>query len=122
MLYDLNVSIEEKIETIARFMYGASGVEFSSKARADILTATRLGFGDLPICMAKTPFSLSADPALKGRPHGFIVKIQELRILAGAGFLTAVCAGMQLMPGMPTKPAASQIDLDPVTGHIVGLF
>ncbi len=122
LLYDLNVSIEEKIETIARFMYGASGVEYGSKAQADILTATRLGFGAFPICMAKTPFSLSADPALKGRPHGFTVKIQELRTLAGAGFLTAVCAGMQLMPGMPTRPAASQIDLDPVTGDVVGLF
>jgi formate--tetrahydrofolate ligase len=122
LLYDVDVSIEEKIETIARFMYGAGGVEFSSQARADILRATRLGFGSFPICMAKTPFSLSADAALKGRPHGFTVKVQELRTLAGAGFLTAVCAGMQLMPGMPTRPAASQIDLDPVTGHIIGLF
>jgi formate--tetrahydrofolate ligase len=72
--------------------------------------------------MAKTPYSLSPDPALKGRPRGFTVKIQELRTLAGAGFLTAVCAGMQLMPGLPTRPAAEHIDVDLATGQIVGLF
>jgi formate--tetrahydrofolate ligase len=103
-------------------MYGAAGVEFDPAAQGQIQAATRHGFGTFPICMAKTPFSLSADPRLMGRPRGFSVKIQELRILAGAGFLTAVCAGMQLMPGMPTKPAAEQIDLDPTTGEIRGLF
>ena len=121
LLYQEDASLEEKIETIARFMYGAGGVQFEPQAQAQIETATRLGFGKFPICMAKTPFSLSPDPALKGRPRGFTVKIQEIRTLAGAGFLTAVCAGMQLMPGLPTKPAAEHIDLDP-TGRITGLF
>jgi formate--tetrahydrofolate ligase len=121
LLYQEDASVEEKIETIARFMYGAGAVQFEPQAQAQIETATRLGFGQFPICMAKTPFSLSPDPALKGRPRGFTVKIQEIRMLAGAGFLTAVCAGMQLMPGLPTKPAAEQIDLDPA-GRIIGLF
>jgi formate--tetrahydrofolate ligase len=122
LLYQDDVSIEEKIETIARFMYGAAGVEFEPQAQSQIKEATRFGFGTFPICMAKTPFSLSPDPNLKGRPRGFVVKIQELRTLAGAGFLTAVCRGMQLMPGLPTRPAAAQIDVDPSTGRIVGLF
>ena len=122
LLYEENVSIAEKIETIARFMYGAGGVAFEPQAQGNIQVATRLGFDTFPICMAKTPYSLSPDPALKGRPRGFMVKIQELRTLAGAGFLTAVCAGMQLMPGLPTRPAAEQIDVDLATGRIVGLF
>jgi formate--tetrahydrofolate ligase len=122
LLYEENVSIAEKIETIARFMYGAGGVAFEPQAQGQIQVATRLGFDTFPICMAKTPYSLSPDPALKGRPRGFTVKIQELRTLAGAGFLTAVCAGMQLMPGLPTRPAAEQIDVDLATGRIVGLF
>ena len=121
LLYQEDASLEEKIETIARFMYGAGGVQFEPQAQVQLETATRLGFGKFPICMAKTPFSLSPDPALKGRPRGFTVKIQEIRTLAGAGFLTAVCAGMQLMPGLPTKPAAEHIDLDPA-GRIIGLF
>ncbi|MEP6600665.1 MAG: formate--tetrahydrofolate ligase, partial [Nitrospirota bacterium] len=122
LLYEENVSIAEKIETIARFMYGAGGVAFEPQAQGHIQVATRLGFDTFPICMAKTPYSLSPDPALKGRPRGFTVKVQELRTLAGAGFLTAVCAGMQLMPGLPTRPAAEHIDVDLATGQIVGLF
>ncbi len=102
-------------------MYGAAGVTFSSQAEQDIELATKLGCADFPICMAKTPLSLSHDPTLKGHPSGFIVPIQELRILAGAGFLTAVCSGIQLMPGLPKKPAGERIDLDPVSGEIVGL-
>jgi formate--tetrahydrofolate ligase len=83
--------------------------------------AETLGFGQLPVCMAKTPLSLSHDPALKGRPTGFIVPVRELRILAGAGFVTAICSGIQLMPGLPKKPAGERIDLDPTSGEIVGL-
>jgi formate--tetrahydrofolate ligase len=122
LLYEDDVPLEEKIETIARFMYGADGVSFEPQAVAQIDAATRAGFGTLPVCMAKTPFSLSPDPNLKGRPRGFTVHIRELRTLAGAGFVTAVCAGMQLMPGLPSKPAAQHIDVDPATGQIVGLF
>jgi formate--tetrahydrofolate ligase len=121
-LYEETASIEEKIETIARRMYGAAGVSYEPDASAQIEAAVRLGYGRLPICIAKTPLSLSHDPSLKGRPQGFTLPVRELRILAGAGFLTAVCSGIQLMPGLPSRPAAEQIDLDPETGEIVGLF
>jgi formate--tetrahydrofolate ligase len=102
-------------------MYGAAGVSFDPDAEREMATAERLSFGRLPICMAKTPLSLSHDPALKGRPTGFILPIKELRILAGAGFLTAVCSGMQLLPGLPKKPAGERIDLNVETGEIIGL-
>ena len=120
-LYELDWPIKKKIETIATRMYGASGVSFSQQAEGQIRTANRLGYERLPICMAKTPLSLSHDPSLKGRPTGFILPIQELRMLAGAGFLTAVCSGMQLLPGLPKKPAGERMDLDAETGEIVGL-
>jgi formate--tetrahydrofolate ligase len=120
-LYEVTWPIKKKIEAIAMSMYGASGVSFTPQAERDIALAEQLGAAEFPICMAKTPLSLSHDPALKGRPSGFVVPIQELRILAGAEFLTAVCSGMQLMPGLPTKPAGERIDLDPKSGDIVGL-
>ncbi|MGH7253159.1 MAG: formate--tetrahydrofolate ligase, partial [Nitrospiraceae bacterium] len=120
-LYPDAASIKQKIETIARRMYGAAGVRYEERADAQIEMASTLGFGRLPICMAKTPSSLSPDPALKGRPSGFTVPIKELRIAAGAGFLTAICSGIQLMPGLPKRPAGELIDLDPDTGEIVGL-
>ena len=120
-LYELSWPIREKIETIATRMYGAAGVTFEPEAKRQIETAEALGYGGLPICMAKTPLSLSHDPTLKGKPTGFTVPIKELRILAGAGFVTAVCSGIQLMPGLPKKPAGERIDLDPTSGKIVGL-
>lgn len=120
-LYDLRWPIKKKIETIAVRMYGASGVSFEPQAEQDIETITQLGYEALPICMAKTPLSLSHDPALKGRPSGFTVPIKEVRLLAGAGFLTALCSGIQLMPGLPKKPAGERISLDPETGHTIGL-
>ena len=120
-LYEVTSPIKKKIETIATTIYGAAGVSFSPQAERDVELATRLGFDRLPICMAKTPLSLSHDPGVKGRPSGFTVPIQELRILAGAGFLTAVCSGIQLMPGLPKKPAGERIDVDPQSGQIVGL-
>ena len=120
-LYGDEASIKEKIERIARQLYGAGAVSYEGAAEEQIEEAVRLGYGRLPICMAKTPLSLSHDPLLKGRPTGFTLPIRELRILAGAGFLTAICSGIQLMPGLPTKPAASKIDVDPTTGDIVGL-
>lgn len=120
-LYELAWPIRKKIETIATKMYGAEGVKFEPQAERQMEMAEALGFGQMPICMAKTPLSLSHDPALKGRPTGFTVPIKELRVLAGAGFVTAVCSGIQLMPGLPKKPAGERIDLDPVSGEIVGL-
>lgn len=120
-LYDVSWPIRKKIETIATHMYGAAGVSFEPEAERQIDTAESLGYGGLPICMAKTPLSLSHDPLLKGRPTGFTVPIKELRIMAGAGFVTAVCSGIQLMPGLPKKPAGERITLDPTSGKIVGL-
>ena len=121
LLYEDTAPIVQKIETIARRIYGAQGVSFEPTAEDQIALATRLGYGQFPICMAKTQYSLSHDPQLLGRPAGFTLPIRELRILAGAGFLTAVCGGMQLMPGLPTRPAGEQVDVDPETGRIVGL-
>ncbi len=120
-LYDLTWPTKRKIETIAMKMYGASGVSFEPQAERDIELARQLGYEALPICMAKTPLSLSHDPALKGRPTGFTLPIKEVRLLAGAGFLTAVCSGIQLMPGLPKKPAGERIGLDPKTGLTLGL-
>jgi formate--tetrahydrofolate ligase len=120
-LYDVAWPIKEKILAIATHMYGASAVTFDGEAERDIELAQELGLDRLPICMAKTPLSLSHDPALKGRPSGFTLPIKEVRMLAGAGFLTAVCSGIQLMPGLPKKPAGERIGIDPGTGEIVGL-
>ncbi|TAJ22398.1 MAG: formate--tetrahydrofolate ligase [Nitrospirae bacterium] len=120
-LYADEAPIKQKIETVARRIYGAAGVQYEEQAESQIEQATRLGFGRFPVCMAKTPLSLSHDPTLKGRPTGFTLPIKELRILAGAGFLTAVCSGIQLMSGLPKRPAGERMDLDPDTGEIVGL-
>jgi len=120
-LYADEAPIKQKIETVAKRIYGAAGVSYEEKAEAGIQQAVRLGFGAFPVCMAKTPLSLSHDAQLKGRPTGFTLPIKELRILAGAGFLTAVCSGIQLMPGLPRQPAGERIDLDPETGEITGL-
>lgn len=120
-LYDQSWPIKKKIETIATRMYGASGVSFEERAERQIESAQQLGYDHLPICIAKTPLSLSHDPALKGRPTGFTLPIKDVRLLAGAGFITAVCSGIQLMPGLPKKPAGERIGIDPRTGEIVGL-
>lgn len=120
-LYDKTWPIKQKIETIAMKMYGATGVSFEKAAEQQIELIQCLGYEQLPICVAKTPLSLSHDPTLKGRPTGFTLPIREMRLLAGAGFLTAVCSGIQLMPGLPKKPAGERIGLDPQTGEIVGL-
>ena len=120
-LYDVSWPIRKKIETIATHMYGAAGVSFEPEVERQIDMAEALGYGDLPVCMAKTPLSLSHDPTVKGRPTGFTVPIKELRILAGAGFVTAVCSGIQLMPGLPKRPIGERITLDPTSGKIVGL-
>jgi formate--tetrahydrofolate ligase len=121
LLYGDSLSIKDKIRTVATRMYGAASVNFEPRAEQGIALAEQLGLAQLPICMAKTPFSLSHDPALKGRPAGFTLPVKELRILSGAGFLTAVCSGIQLMPGLPKRPAAEGIDLDLQTGAIIGL-
>jgi formate--tetrahydrofolate ligase len=120
-LYADKDSFRDKITTVATTIYGAAGVSFSEQAERQMEQATQLGYGHFPVCMAKTPLSLSHDATLLGRPTGFIVPINEVRILAGAGFVTAVCSGMQLMPGLPKRPAGERISLDTATGTIIGL-
>lgn len=120
-LYDLSLTAKEKIETIAREIYGADGVDFTSKALKDIAKFEEDGIGHLPICMAKTQYSLSDDPSLLGRPRGFRITVREVKASAGAGFLVALAGDIMRMPGLPKVPAANHIDiLD--SGEIVGLF
>lgn len=120
-LYPLDISIKEKIETVAREVYGADGVDYLPEAESQINEYTRLGFDKLPICMAKTHLSLSHDPALKGVPTGFRVPIRDIRASVGAGFLYPLLGTMSTMPGLPTKPGFYEIDIDPETGEVVGL-
>lgn len=121
-LYPLDISIKEKIETIARKVYGADGVDYSPEAEARIEEYTRLGFDRLPVCMAKTHLSLSHDQALKGVPKGFRVPIRDIRASIGAGFIYPLLGKMSTMPGLPTRPAFFDVDLDLATGRVVGLF
>ncbi len=121
-LYDDNLSIKEKIETIATQIYGADGVEYSEEAEEKIALYTKNGFDNLPMCMAKTHLSLSHDPLLKGAPEGFIVPIRDLRASVGAGFIYPLVGTMSTMPGLPTRPAYYDVDLDLETGKVVGLF
>ncbi len=121
-LYELDLTIKEKIEIICKDIYGADGVEYSDVAEEQIKNYTRLGFDDLPMCMAKTHLSLSHDPNLKGRPTGFTVPIREIRASIGAGFLYPLLGEMSTMPGLPTRPAYYDVDLDLETGQVVGLF
>jgi formate--tetrahydrofolate ligase len=120
-LYDVNLPIKQKIETIATRIYGADGVEYEPLAERRIRLYTKLGFDKLPICMAKTHLSLSHDPALKGRPTGFTVPIRDVRASLGAGFLYPLLGTMTTMPGLPSVPAGTRIDIDD-EGKIVGLF
>ncbi|WFD35360.1 hypothetical protein MCUN1_002214 [Malassezia cuniculi] len=120
-LYDVNDSIASKIETIARSMYGADGIEILPEAQTQIDTYTRQGYANLPICMAKTHLSLSHDPQLKGVPTGFTVPIRSVRLAAGARFLYPLCGAMQTMPGLNTRPGYYDIDIDD-EGRVVGLF
>ncbi len=121
-LYPLDISIKEKIETIAKEIYGADGVEYSEKAEEQIADYNRLGFNKLPMCMAKTHLSLSHDPLLKGAPKGFILPVREIRASVGAGFLYPLLGEMSTMPGLPTRPVFYDVDLDLETGKVLGLF
>lgn len=121
VLYELEQSIESKIEKIATEIYGADGVDFTKEAQKEIENYTNLGYGNLPVCMAKTQYSLSDDPALLGRPTGFRVTVREVRLSAGAGFLVAITGAIMTMPGLPKRPAALKMDID-AEGKITGLF
>jgi methylenetetrahydrofolate dehydrogenase (NADP+)/methenyltetrahydrofolate cyclohydrolase/formyltetrahydrofolate synthetase len=121
-LYPLDLSIKEKIEIIARQVYGADGVDYDPLAEEKIADYTRLGFDKLPMCMAKTHLSLTHDPALKGVPKGWRLPIRDVRASVGAGFIYPLCGKMATMPGLPTRPAFYDVDLDLETGRVVGLF
>jgi len=120
-LYDLEDSISEKIRKIAQVVYGANGVEFSSKAKKQIEQFEMFGWDKLPICMAKTQYSLSDDPTKLGRPQGFTITVREFKPSIGAGFLVALTGDVMTMPGLPKKPAALNMNVDE-NGNAVGLF
>lgn len=120
-LYPLNMSIKEKIEIIAKEIYGAGDVEYSSTAERQVADFEKAGFGYLPICMAKTHLSISHDPALKGAPKGFTVPVREVRASVGAGFIYPLLGEMRTMPGLGATPAFMKVDIDD-DGNVVGLF
>lgn len=120
-LYPLNMGIRQKIEIIARDIYGAGGVEYSPLAVSQIEGFERAGFGYLPICMAKTHLSISHDPSLKGAPSGFIVPVREVRASVGAGFIYPLLGEMRTMPGLGSTPAYQRVDIDDA-GNVIGLF
>jgi formyltetrahydrofolate synthetase len=120
MLYELGLPIKEKIELLATQVYGADGVDYSPDAEAKIAMFTRFGYGELPICMAKTHLSLSHDPALKGAPTGWRLPIRDVRASVGAGFVYPICGDIRTMPGLPRRPSFMDMDLDE-HGQIVGL-
>lgn len=122
LLYELTDTVQERIEKIGKEMYGAAKVEFSELAQKKVDLYTKQGFGNLPICIAKTQYSLSHDPALKGAPTGFTVPIRDVRLADGAGYLYALAADIQTIPGLPTAPGYFNVDVDPETGEIDGLF
>jgi methylenetetrahydrofolate dehydrogenase (NADP+)/methenyltetrahydrofolate cyclohydrolase/formyltetrahydrofolate synthetase len=121
-LYPLEWAIKKKIETLAVEMYGAAGVDYEPAAEAKIALYTRLGYDRLPICMAKTHLSLSHNPAWKGVPTGYRFPIRDVKASVGAGFLYPLAGTMRTMPGLPTRPAFYDVDLDLETGKVVGLF
>ncbi len=120
-LYPLDMSLEKKIRKIAQVVYGASNIELSNKAKKQLAYFEEQGWGQLPICMAKTQYSLSDDPTLLGKPEGFVITIRELRPSIGAGFIVVLTGEMLTMPGLPKKPAAFKMDVTN-DGKVVGLF
>jgi formyltetrahydrofolate synthetase len=120
-LYPDSATLREKIESLAVRIYGAAGVDELPAAARAIDQFERLGFGRLPICMAKTQYSISHDPTLLGRPSGFRIPVRDVRLSAGAGFVTPLLGEMRTMPGLPSKPGGEGIDID-ADGNIVGLF
>ena len=120
-LYPSELPLTEKIETVAKEIYGAKDVNYTAAAKKQLAKLTELGFGDLPVCMAKTQYSLSDDPALLGRPKDFYITVREAYVSAGAGFVVVLTGAVMTMPGLPKQPAAFGIDVDE-SGKITGLF
>ena len=119
--YSLEGTIEDKIEGIVKNVYGGVGVNFTAEAKKQIATLTALGFDKIPVCMAKTQYSFSDNPALLGAPEGFVVTVRNVKVSAGAGFIVALTGDIMTMPGLPKVPAAERIDVDE-NGRISGLF
>ena len=120
-LFDPEAPISEKVRTIATEMYGASEIEIEVRAQKQLKQIIEWGYGELPVCMAKTQYSFSHDPTLYGAPDGFVLPIREFRLNAGAGFIVAVCGSMMTMPGLPRRPAAADMDMDE-DGNLTGVF
>ena len=120
--YEDDMHLDDKINAIATKIYGAKGVEYAPAAAKMLVKLERMGYGKLPVCMAKTQYSLSDDPALLGRPEGFTLKVREVYVSAGAGFVVALTGSIMTMPGLPKSPAAERVDYDENTGKITGLF
>ena len=121
LLYPDEMPLAEKIETIATEVYGADGVDFAPTASKALAEYEQLGFGHLPVCIAKTHLSISHDPTLLGRPTGFRMPIRDVKLAAGAGFIYPLAGDMRTMPGLPTHPAGEKVDIDE-EGKAVGLF
>ena len=119
--YESSLPLAEKIGAIAQKVYGAEGVDFAPAAAKELQRLTELGYGDLPVCMAKTQYSLSDDAAKLGAPSGFRITVRKVKVSAGAGFVVALTGDIMTMPGLPKVPAAENIDVDE-NGRITGLF
>ena len=119
--YELDATIEEKIEAVVRRVYGGSGIAVSPAARRQMAELTELGFGNLPVCIAKTQYSFSDDPKKLGAPEDFVMTVRNVKVSAGAGFIVVLTGDILTMPGLPKHPAAENIDVDS-EGRISGLF
>jgi len=120
-IYPLEMPLKEKVRTIAREIYGADDALFTKEAEQSIENLTAMGYGNFPVCMAKTQYSLSDDPTLLGRPQGFCITVRQAKVSAGAGFVVMLTGEIMTMPGLPRVPAAEKIDVDN-DGRISGLF
>jgi formate--tetrahydrofolate ligase len=121
MLYESGATLRQKIETIATEVYGASGVDYTPVAARQLDTYEKAGFGNMPVCIAKTHLSISSDPTRKGAPSGWRLPVREARANVGAGFVYLVSGDMRTMPGLSSSPAAERIDIDD-EGNVVGLY
>ena len=119
-LYPNDMPLQDKIETVARNVYGADGVDYDPKAARQLRTYEQQGFGNLPVCIAKTHLSISSDPKLKGAPTGWRLPVREAKVSAGAGFVYLICGDIRTMPGLGSVPSAQHIDID-ANGEVVGL-
>lgn len=121
-LYPLELTVKEKILTICKEMYGAVAVEYTDIAEQRIESFNKAGFSHFPICIAKTQYSLSTDAAAKGVPTGFTIKVRDVRVCVGAGYIYPICGDIMTVPGLPTRPGFYDVDMDLASGKVIGLF